>query len=136
MIMRKFFTVLLIFFSFSNLIFAKNIQLGSEIILDVPDSHEFILIEEDGSTEGSLGSSDLDLQAIGRALKLMAYGNNEYIVSDNGAEYFIESYTTPPQLVLMGGGHIAKSVAALVEQLQYRLFVMDDREEFSNTEKR
>ena len=52
MIMRKFFAMLMFFFSFSNLIFAKNIQLGSEIILDVPDSHEFILIEEDASTEG------------------------------------------------------------------------------------
>ena len=60
MIMRKFFAMLMFFFSFSNLIFAKNIQLGSEIILDVPDSHEFILIEEDASTEGLLyGTGEL-----------------------------------------------------------------------------
>ncbi len=60
MIMRKFLVVMLILLSFSNLSFAKNIQLGSEIILDVPDSHEFILIEEDASTEGLLyGTGEL-----------------------------------------------------------------------------
>ena len=58
--MSKFLVVMLILLSFSNLSFAKNIQLGSEIILDVPDSHEFILIEEDASTEGLLyGTGEL-----------------------------------------------------------------------------
>ena len=58
--MNKFLVVMLILLSFSNLSFAKNIQLGSEIILDVPDSHEFILIEEDASTEGLLyGTGEL-----------------------------------------------------------------------------
>jgi len=94
-----------------------------------------LFVREDGSTEGSLGNSDLDLQAIERALKLMAYGNNEYIVSDNGVEYFIESYTTPPQLVLMGGGHISKAVAAIANTLGFRIFIIDDRPKFSNPER-
>ena len=49
--MKEILYALLIFFCFSNLSFAKNIQLGNDIILDVPDSHEFITIEDDGSTE-------------------------------------------------------------------------------------
>ena len=52
-----------------------------------------------------------------------------------GAEYFIEAYTTPPQLVICGGGHVSKAIAPLAKSLGFRLFITDDREEFANKER-
>ena len=94
-----------------------------------------LFIREDGSTEGSLGDPNLDRDAVENTRELMALGRNEYVVADNGAEYFIEAYTTPPQLVICGGGHVSKAIAPLAKSLGFRLFITDDREEFANKER-
>ena len=94
-----------------------------------------LFIREDGSTEGSLGDPDLDRDAVENTRELMALGRNEYVVADNGSEYFIEAYTTPPQLVICGGGHVSKAIAPLAKSLGFRLFITDDREEFANKER-
>ena len=54
------------------------------------------------------------------------------MVTATGAEYFIEAYTTPPQLVICGGGHVSRALASLAKPLEFRLFITDDREEFAN----
>ena len=94
-----------------------------------------LFIHEDGATEGTLGDPDLDRGAVKKARELMVHGANEYVVADSGAEYFIEAYTTPPQLVICGGGHVSKAIAPLAKPLGFRLFITDDREEFANEER-
>jgi xanthine dehydrogenase accessory factor len=94
-----------------------------------------LFIREDGSTEGTLGDPELDHDAARRALELMVHGKNDYVVAESGAEYFIEAYTTPPQLVVCGGGHISKALAPLAKNLGFRVFITDDREEFANKER-
>ena len=94
-----------------------------------------LLVREDGATEGTLGSEDLDRGAARKALDLMVLGRNEYVVADDGAEYFVEAYTTPPQMVLCGGGHVSKAIAPLAKSVGFRVFVTDDREEFANADR-
>ena len=94
-----------------------------------------LFIQEDGTTEGTLGHPELDRDAARNAPALMVHGANKYVVTDGGTEYFMEAYTTPPQLVLCGGGHVAKAIAALAKPLGFRLFITDDREEFANRER-
>ena len=94
-----------------------------------------LFIREDGSTEGSLGYPDLDHHAVKKARELMVHGRNQYVGADNSAEYFIEAYTTPPQLVVCGGGHVSKAIAPLAKTLGFRLFITDDRQEFANKER-
>ena len=91
-----------------------------------------LFIREDGTTEGSLGELGLDHDAVRRALNLMAMGRNEYVIASEGAEYFVEAYTTPPQLVICGGGHVSRALASHAKPLGFRLFITDDREEFAN----
>ena len=69
------------------------------------------------------------------ARNLMAMGRNEYVITDEGVEYFIEAYTTPPQLVICGGGHVSRALASHAKPLGFRLFITDDREEFANTQR-
>ena len=94
-----------------------------------------LFVREDGSTEGSLGDLRLDRDAVKRARGLMAMGRNEYVITDEGAEYFIEAYTTPPQLVICGGGHVSRALASHAKPLGFRLFITDDREEFANPQR-
>ena len=94
-----------------------------------------LFIREDGSTEGSLGDLGLDRDAVKRARNLMAMGRNEYVITDEGAEYFIEAYTTPPQLVICGGGHVSRALASHAKPLGFRLFITDDRDEFANPQR-
>ena len=94
-----------------------------------------LFIRENGETEGSLGDPELDRQAVHRAQELMIHGKSDYVVAESGVEYFIEAYTTPPQLVICGGGHVSKAIAPLAKPLGFRLFITDDREEFANPER-
>ena len=94
-----------------------------------------LFIRENGTTEGTLGDSGLDHQAAMKASELMVHGRNEYVTAESGAEYFIEAYTTPPQLVVCGGGHVSKAIAPMAKTLGFRVFITDDREEFANKER-
>ena len=94
-----------------------------------------LMIRESGETEGTLGSAALDADAASRALALMPHGRNEYVSHETGAEYFIEAYTTPPQLVVCGGGHVSKAIAPLAKTVGFRVFITDDREEFANVDR-
>ncbi len=94
-----------------------------------------LFIREDGSTVGSLGGFDIDRDAVKRARNLMAMGRNDYVITEDGAEYFIEAYTTPPQLVICGGGHVSRALASHAKPLGFRLFITDDREEFANPQR-
>ena len=94
-----------------------------------------LLVRENGSTEGTLGSEALDRDASRKARDLMVLGKNDYVVAENGAEYFVEAYTTPPQMVLCGGGHVSKAIAPLAKTVGFRVFVTDDREEFANADR-
>lgn len=94
-----------------------------------------LFMRGDGSTVGTLGTPDLDQSAQAKATELMVHGKNEYIVTGAGSEYFIEAFTTPPQLVLCGGGHVSNSIAPLASKLGFLVYVTDDRPEFSNPER-
>ena len=91
-----------------------------------------LFIRERGDTEGTLGSPKADRDATNKAIEFMAHGRNDYIVSEDGAEFFVEAYTTPPQIVLCGGGHVSNSIAPLAKRLGFRVVVTDDREEFAS----
>ena len=94
-----------------------------------------MLVREDGSNVGTLGDEQLDRQAGRRARELMAMGKNDYVVTDEGVEYFIEAFTTPPTLVLVGGGHVSKAIAPVAKSVGFRLYVVDDRDQFANAER-
>lgn len=109
-------------------------------LMKVPEGSELsvgtkLLVRENGSTSGTLGDEKLDASAMNEARRLMAMGKNDYITSESGAEYFIEAYTTPPTLVLAGGGHVSKAISNIAASLGFRIFVIDDREEFSNPDR-
>ncbi|MBN18145.1 MAG: hypothetical protein CL758_01485 [Chloroflexi bacterium] len=91
-----------------------------------------LLIRSDGSILGTLGNIEIDQNAYDYAQKLMIYGKNEYVKFQNDLEYFIEAFTTPPQLVICGAGHVAKAIYPIAKNLGFKIFITDDRKEFAN----
>ena len=94
-----------------------------------------LLLREDGSTHGTLGDAGLDALALDAARRVADLGTNEHLMTDDGTELYVEGFTTPPTLVLMGGGHVAKATYDLALLLKYRIYVVDDRPEFANRER-
>jgi xanthine dehydrogenase accessory factor len=92
-----------------------------------------ILIYENGTTEGEVKNTELVNQIVKIGKILMSSGDVELLRTKDGQEIFIEGYATPPTLVLMGGGHVNKAVSNLARILGFRIYVVDDREEYSNT---
>jgi xanthine dehydrogenase accessory factor len=110
-------------------------------LMVTPESSKFsvgakMLIRENGETEGTLGDSALNERSVRKAVNLMALGKQEYVVDKaTGAEIFIEAFTTPPTMVLAGGGHVSKALAPIARSVGMRVFVVDDRPEFANVER-
>ena len=94
-----------------------------------------LYLEATGATKGTLGDAGLDAIAIDHLRQLLAYGKCEHYTTDEGYELFIEAFTTPPTLVVMGGGHISKALTNLAAPLGYQYYVVDDRPEFANPER-
>ena len=94
-----------------------------------------ITVRANGIMEGTLGSRDLDHVAVKTAERLAPYGKCEQVLTSDGTELFVEAYTSPPSVLLVGGGHISKAVAPIAKTLEFRVLVLDDRSEFSNKER-
>lgn len=94
-----------------------------------------VFFRENGARDGTLGDEALDKTAWDKARELMPQGKCEYLALPGGAQLFVEAYTTPPHLVLMGGGHISKALAPIARNLGFRIYVLDDRPEFANPQR-
>ncbi|MCH7713132.1 MAG: XdhC family protein [Chloroflexi bacterium] len=112
---------------------------GLATVVNVPEGADNLgaklLLRLDGSVLGTLGDTELDEKAIEVARKVAEVGNTESFTTDTGAEIFVEGFTTPPTLVMVGGGHVGKATADLAQSLGYRVYVVDDRPEFCNRER-
>ena len=94
-----------------------------------------LLLRIDGSVAGSLGSAQLDESAVEVAQRVADLGAVESFTTEQGTEVFVEGFTTPPTLIMVGGGHVGKATADLANMLGYRVFIVDDRPEFANAER-
>jgi xanthine dehydrogenase accessory factor len=102
-----------------------------------------LMVHADGTRYGGLGAEPLD-EAGGRlaaaALDAGAAGAHEALVErvmSADGEWLLcaEAYFPPEHLVVVGAGHIAVPLARLGILLDFRVTVLDDREEFATTER-
>ena len=82
-----------------------------------------------------MGDPDLEKLALETIGKVAQLGKNDTVLTSDGTELFVEGFTTPPTLILMGGGHIGKATSLLASSLGFRIYVVDDRPEFANAER-
>jgi xanthine dehydrogenase accessory factor len=84
-----------------------------------------------GSIDPSLDSAIAEL-----AKDAMMHGKDEQVaLAKEGIELFIDILLPPPTLVMIGGVHIAITLAALAKTLGYRTVVVDPRHAFGSSER-
>lgn len=92
-----------------------------------------------GGQQGSLGLAALDEQAAALAAELLAgqEGVQVHEVAVRGARFtlYLEPHRPPPELLIVGAGHIARPLCRVGAMLGFRVRVLDDRPEFATRER-
>jgi xanthine dehydrogenase accessory factor len=108
-----------------------------------------MLIKSDGSIVESIGGGLMEAQVIKKAMDVIKHGKSEIIslnlnaneAAKEGAlcggelEIFIEPLLPAERVYIFGGGHISYYLAPMASAVNFQVTVIDDREEFANTER-
>jgi len=106
-----------------------------------------LLIYPDGTTVGQLGNAELETVLIPDAIAALwnAHASvHTYTVPQQSTqateqfihyEVFIEGFPPPPELIIVGAGHIAISLTTFAKALHYRVTVIDARATFATRER-
>ena len=104
-----------------------------------------MLVNATGLLTGSVGGGEIENRVIkeakqsildGKARRL-SYNMIDPTRGDPGicggqVEFFVEPILAQPMILVIGGGHVGKTVTHLAKWLGFRVVVSDDREEFCN----
>jgi len=97
-----------------------------------------LLVWEDRSA-GSLGEPALDARAAelaGALLRGEARDGPRTVATEHGScTLYLEAHRPPPELVIVGAGHIARPLCRIGAMLGFRVRVLDDRPEFATRER-
>jgi xanthine dehydrogenase accessory factor len=104
-----------------------------------------MLVRYDGSLLGTLGGGCLEADVVQAALMSMKDGNPLTLPFDlteragglvcgGSVLVYIEPVLLEPHLVILGAGHVGKTLARLARFTGFRVTVIDDRKEFANHE--
>jgi xanthine dehydrogenase accessory factor len=104
-----------------------------------------MLVRDDGSIMGTLGGGCLEADVVQAAMMTMKDGNpmtlpfelterEGGLVCGGTVLVYIEPVLIDPHLVILGAGHVGKTLAKLARFTGFRVTVVDDRAEFANQE--
>jgi xanthine dehydrogenase accessory factor len=99
-----------------------------------------LLVEQDGTTHGTLGDPALDEAVQAEVLVRMveAKGDSAESVTFpafDEARVFIEIFMPPPHLIIFGGVHVAIPLTQYAKLLGFRITLADPRTTFANKER-
>jgi xanthine dehydrogenase accessory factor len=104
-----------------------------------------MLVRDDGSTMGTLGGGCLEADVVQAARMAIKDGDpmtlpfelterEGGLVCGGKVLVYIEPVMLEPHLVVLGAGHVGKSLSKLARFTGFRVTVVDDRAEFANRE--
>jgi xanthine dehydrogenase accessory factor len=93
-----------------------------------------LLLHDDGSLEGSLGSAALNMSLVEVAADALHRGASR-TVELSGRSYFIEAFPVRPRLVMVGAVEVARSLVRIAKELGYVTVVVDGRTAFATPER-
>ena len=104
-----------------------------------------ILVFPDGETIGTIGGGASEAWVIRRALEALTDGRSRLLrrparqedrdACGEGMSFFVDVLLPRPTLLVVGAGHIGQAVASLGAWLDYRVFVLDERESMVSPER-
>lgn len=104
-----------------------------------------MLVRDDGSIMGTLGGGCLEADIVQAAIMTLQDGNpltlafelterEGGLVCGGTVLVYIEPVMLEPHLVILGAGHVGKTLSKLARFTGFRVTVVDDRVEFANRE--
>jgi xanthine dehydrogenase accessory factor len=93
-----------------------------------------LMISEDGTLTGSLGSGDDDQALVDAAHDALVRGASRTIEL-GGRSLFIEAFPVRPRLVVVGAVEVARSLVRIARDLGYATVVIDGRAAFATPER-
>jgi xanthine dehydrogenase accessory factor len=108
-----------------------------------------MIVYRDGTIEGTVGGGLAEYYIIEESVKALQNGKSkivEYKLNKHAKDgiqmncggtirVFIEVYTSRPELVLAGAGHLAVALSKLADSLEYPYCVVDDRIGYATKER-
>lgn len=104
-----------------------------------------MLVERDGSRLGALGDPAIEDMVASYAVEAFDRHATEtvYVTGDGlstrtvqgATSIYIEVVESKPVFLVVGAGHIGRSLATLADFLDFHVVVLDDREDFANEER-
>lgn len=105
-----------------------------------------MIVREDGATTGTIGGGLAEAYTITEALSAIRENRSkvvEYTLNSDAAggiqmscggsiSIFIEVIFNKPRILMIGAGHVGLAISKLIDFLDYRLAIVDDREEYAN----
>lgn len=92
-----------------------------------------IAVWENGDVEGDLGPLHAEALQLAQRLVGAPRPKPAAVTLSNGAQVFADVFAEPPEVVIVGGGHVGRSLATVAKFMGFRLAVIDDRVEFANS---
>lgn len=106
-----------------------------------------MLVYHDGSIAGTVGGGEVENRVRAEALESLQDGRTRFLSYDmidiekgdvgvcgGTVTVFVEPYLQRPTVVVVGAGHVGRSVVHLASWLDYRVVVVDDRTELCTPE--
>src|ERR1700730_12787356 len=108
-----------------------------------------MLVREDGSIAGTIGGGCVEAEVWAAAKEVMqneaprkmVFNLNNEASYDNGLicggtlEVFVEPILPQPMLYIFGGGHVSMALGNAANNVGFAIGVIDDREQFANTQR-
>ena len=102
-----------------------------------------MLVYSDGRISGTIGGGELESRVISTAIEMIGDGQARILafnmvdpergdpgVCGGQVEIYMEPILPKPTLIVVGAGHVGRSVAHLAHWLGFKVVVSDDRPEF------
>ncbi len=106
-----------------------------------------MLVGVTGLLTGSVGGGEIENRVIEEAMQSIIDGKTRRLsynmidptrgdpgICGGQVEIFVEPLLAQPTILIIGGGHVGKTVAHLAKWLGYRVVVSDDRQQYCNAD--
>jgi xanthine dehydrogenase accessory factor len=90
-----------------------------------------VIVLQDGSIEGSLGSEQMDSGLQDLAQNAIRENERGIFEIGRGVKVFMDVLSDESRLLVCGAGHIAVPLAQFARNVGFRVTVLDDREDFA-----
>lgn len=93
------------------------------------------LVVSNERVDGSLGSPDLDAEAVGMARAAIDSERSGIVSLSEGVDAFVEVFPVAPQLIIFGAVHVAQALVPIAKSLGYYIVMADARQQLATAER-